>query len=116
MKKILAFLLAAIFCFSLSACGGGEKSKSVEDMIKEEVRNYAGLEISLNYGAVINSMSYYIDDAGENNNGDSIYYVNGNISVAKNGITYSGKYYATVTHTPTNDSFDVDIEIGDLRS
>lgn len=112
MKKLLSLALAIIFCFSLFACGNKDKEPSVEDLVKECVKDRIDVELVLSYDITGNiQATYFLDEVSEN-----VFEVTGKVTVKdKYGDNYSGKYDAIVEYNPQSNKCSLEnLDIGKL--
>lgn len=69
MKKLLSFLLAAVMCLSLAACGGPDKQPAIDAYNKAADAVNAVVEIMNNdidtYADYVDSMNQIVDDLNE---------------------------------------------------
>ena len=111
MKKLLAFILAMVLCFSLCACGGNKDTESIEDRVKQSVKNRLNFMVSLDdKWKAVNNVTCIINKKSENT-----FEVTGKISIRdKYGDLYTGKYDASVEYDASTDTFKTNCNIGTL--
>lgn len=111
MKKFFAVILTVLLCLSLCACGeSGGKTKSVEEKVKDTVQSRIEVDIMLQYGITSPSITYYINQIGENT-----FEVTGKVNVRdKYGDVYTGNYSAVVDYDLVTDKCDVNCNISKL--